>query len=142
MSIIKLAGGSGYGLDIAAENPRAADNVRRVSHKDVVEGNNINTQHDSNNAAQANERADSQAVRADSRDMFEALMEELRQDLNMEERQVDFSYNNDLRQMVVTVKDKNNGNVVRQIPEEYVMKMIEKFQISGRIEGLLINDKV
>ena len=44
--------------------------------------------------------------------------------------------------MVVTVKDINNDNVVRQIPEEYVLKMIEKFQISGRIEGLLINDKV
>lgn len=142
MSMIKLAGGSGYGLDVSAENPKAADNVRRVSHKDVVAGGNVQFQHDPNSAAQMNGSENYESPKADTKDMFEALMEELRQDLNMEERQVEFSYNQDLRQMVVTVTDKNNGSVVRQIPEEYVLKMVEKFQISGRIEGLLINDKV
>lgn len=140
MSMIKLAGGSGYGLDIAAENSnRAVDNVRKVSHKDAVEGNGVNSQ----NAGQVvNGNNNSESANADNKDMFEAIMEELRKDLNTEGRQVDFSYNQDLRQMVVTVKNTNNDNVVRQIPEEYVLKMIEKFQISGRIEGLLINDKV
>jgi len=135
MSMIKLAGGSGYGLDVAAENQtKAVDNVRKVSHKNVVEGNSVSPQNtDQNN---------SESAKAGSKDMFEAIMEELRQDLNTEGRQVDFSYNQDIRQMVVTVKDTNNDSVVRQIPEEYVLKMIEKFQISGRIEGLLINDKV
>lgn len=40
MSIIRIAGGSGPGLDIAAENPRAAENVHKVSNKDSADGNN------------------------------------------------------------------------------------------------------
>lgn len=37
-------------------------------------------------------------------------------------------FDQDLRQMVVKVTDKNNGSVVRQIPEEYVLRMIENFR--------------
>lgn len=135
MSMIKLAGGSGYGLDIAAENTKAADNTRKVSHKDTSDGLNNHVQQ------QQHDAVNSEASKVD-KDVFEAIMEELKQELKMEERQVDFSFNPDIRQMVVTVTDRNSGEVIRKIPEEYVLKMFEKFQISGRIEGLLINDKV
>lgn len=143
MSIIRIAGGSGPGLDIAAENPRAAENVRRVSNKDSADGNNIHVLPDFRNQGQVNaNNVSSGQSREDENDLFESVMEELRQELKMDERQVEFSFDQDLRQMVVKVTDKNNGSVVRQIPEEYVLRMIEKFQISGKIEGLLINDKV
>lgn len=135
MSMIKLAGGSGYGLDIVAENSKAADSIRKVSHKNTSDGLSNHAQqqqHDAGNSAEVSKA---------ERDMFEAIMEELKQELKMDERQVDFSYNTDIRQMVVTVTDRNSGEVIRKIPEEYVLKMFEKFQISGRIEGLLINDK-
>lgn len=142
MSTIKIAGGSGMGLDIAVEPTRSGDGVRKVSHKETADNNHMQANQPANSLANADVGAGSEASKEDEKKLFEAIVEEIRQEVKMDERQVEFSFNPDIRQLMVTVTDKNNGSVVRQIPEEYVLKMIEKFQISGRIEGLLINDKV
>ena len=146
MSMIRIAGGSGIGPEIATENPKTFENSRRVSQKDSADENNVlvlpdNRTQEKKGFGIENNSSD-KSTQAEEKEMFDSVMEELRQELDREETKVDFSYNQDLRQMVVTVTDKNNGSVVRQIPEEYVLKIMEKFQVSGTIEGLLINDKV
>lgn len=145
MSMIRIAGGSGMGLDIASENPKTFENNRRVSQKDSADGNNILVLSDNRTQGKSgigiDNNSSGKSTQAEEKEMFDSVMEELRQELDREETKVEFSYNQDLRQMVVTVTDKNKGSVVRQIPEEYVLKIMEKFQVSGTIEGLLINDK-
>lgn len=137
MSIIKLAGGSGIGFDMTVDPPRSGDSVRKVSQKEIFD---VNRQVDQHEKTQGN--IDAESSKEEDKKLFEAVIDEIRQELKVDERQVEFSYNPEIRQMMVTVTDKNSGSVIRQIPEEYVLKIIEKFQISGKIEGLLINDKV
>lgn len=137
MSIIKLAGGSGIGFDMAVDPPRSGDSVRKVSPKEIFDGNRPVDQHEKPHA-----NIDAESSKEEDKKLFEAIIDEIRQELKVDERQVEFSYKPDVREMVVTVKDKTSGNIIRQIPEEYVLKIMEKFQISGKIEGLLINDKV
>ncbi len=75
-------------------------------------------------------------------DLLEEILENIYAELNTSDQEIAFSYNNDIKQMLVTVTNKGNGKVIRQIPADYVVRIMEKFHASGKIEGLLLKEKV
>ena len=58
-------------------------------------------------------------------------------------RDLQFTINEDIGRVVVTVVDRTTGDVIRQIPQEEVVRLAERLaeQGSDQASGLLINTK-
>jgi len=71
--------------------------------------------------------------------MLEELVKELEKKLSMLNTQLKISIDKDTDMVVVKVIDKETKKVIRQIPPEYVLKIVKYLD---EIAGLLYNNKV
>ena len=71
--------------------------------------------------------------------MLEELVKELEKKLSMLNTQLKISIDKDTNMVVVKVIDKETKKIIRQIPPEYVLKIVKYLD---EITGLLYNNKV
>lgn len=67
-----------------------------------------------------------------NKDELKQKLVELSQDLNREMKRINtdinFSYNDDLHGLIVTVKDGGSGKVIREIPSEEAIELMKKMR--------------
>ncbi|QPG04964.1 flagellar protein FlaG [Salinimonas marina] len=77
---------------------------------------------------------------------IDVAVEEIESFLQIQNRNLAFSVDEETKRSVVTVKDSASGDVIRQIPSEEVLRLAERIkdlqQDIGSSVGVLINNKV
>ncbi|MBF0397958.1 MAG: flagellar protein FlaG [Desulfobacterales bacterium] len=73
----------------------------------------------------------------ESKDKVKSALDELNNKLK--EYDVSFSYNDDAEQMVVNIKSKKTGDVIRTVPPDFILKMNENFKNMGKVEGMILS---
>ncbi|WP_218310850.1 flagellar protein FlaG [Alteromonas antoniana] len=77
---------------------------------------------------------------------IELAVQEVQAFLQVQNRNLAFSVDEDTQRSVVTVKDSESGDVIRQIPSEEVLKLAERIKSLqediGSSVGVLVNNKV
>lgn len=67
------------------------------------------------------------------------LVKKLNEELSKHEKNLEFSFDDDIKQMVITIKRKDNGEVVRTIPTEEAIEMAKQ---TKEMAGILIDKNV
>jgi len=77
---------------------------------------------------------------------IELAVQEVQAFLQVQNRNLAFSIDEDTQRSVVTVKDSESGDVIRQIPSEEVLKLAERIKSLqediGSSVGVLVNNRV
>lgn len=93
----------------------------------------------------AQENADNQNREGRAEDI-ELAVQEVQAFLQVQNRNLAFSIDEDTQRSVVTVKDSESGDVIRQIPSEEVLKLAERIKSLqediGTSVGVLVNNRV
>jgi|GEM_PF-5468411 flagellar protein FlaG len=79
---------------------------------------------------------------AEDKDTLEEVLNFINSDLNRNNTKVEFSFNDKISQMMVQVKDKKSGEVIRSLPPEHLVKLMEKFREDGSLEGVILSKQV
>ncbi|MEW9797591.1 flagellar protein FlaG [Alteromonas sp. CYL-A6] len=100
----------------------------------------------SQNTVQVSEQQADTENREDRSVQLNEAVKEVEAFLQAQNRNLAFTIDEDTNRSVVTVKDGESGDVIRQIPSEEVLKLAERIQelqqdIGNRV-GVLINNKV
>ena len=116
------------------------------SRKSVVETNKSNTINDNQKLSQASEqKADISEVERSGVQLEEAVAK-VESFLKVQNRDLAFTIDEDTNRSVVTVKDSQSGDVIRQIPSEEVLKLADRIQELqqdvGNSVGVFINNQV
>ncbi|CEA06034.1 flagellar protein FlaG protein [Pseudomonas saudimassiliensis] len=74
-----------------------------------------------------------------SREELEVTVAELNETFRAADRDISFSLDDDSGRIVVTVADRETGNVIRQIPSEEALALSEKL---SEVSGLLLKTEV
>nr|WP_104741209.1 FlaG family protein [Helicobacter suis] len=69
---------------------------------------------------------------------LQKLSKELNEEMRRIRSDLTFSYNEEIRSLVVTIKDSNGGKIIRQIPSQEVIKLAEKMH---DIVGIIFDKK-
>lgn len=89
--------------------------------------------------------ADNQSREEQAEDI-ELAVQEVQAFLQVQNRNLAFSIDEDTQRSVVTVKDSESGDVIRQIPSEEVLKLAERIKSLqediGSSVGVLVNNRV
>lgn len=72
--------------------------------------------------------ADNDRQREESEQGIEAAIEEIREFANIQNRQLDFSIDEDSQRRVIRVLDAESGDVIRQIPTDEVLQLAERIK--------------
>ena len=72
--------------------------------------------------------ADKDKQRENSDQGIEAAIEEIREFANLQNRQLDFSVDEDSQRRVIRVLDAETGDMIRQIPSDEVLKLAERIK--------------
>lgn len=120
------------------ESP-AATEPANDSLKNVVENNRAqDLQVDQKNADNQNREGQAEDI--------ELAVQEVQAFLQVQNRNLAFSIDEDTKRSVVTVKDSESGDVIRQIPSEEVLKLAERIKSLqediGSSVGVLVNNRV
>jgi len=75
----------------------------------------------------------------EDKDTLEEVLKFINSDLENKNTKVEFSYNDRISQMMVQVKDKVTGEVIRSLPPEHLVKLMEKFREDGSLEGVILS---
>jgi flagellar protein FlaG len=75
----------------------------------------------------------------EDKDTLEEVLKFINSDLENQNTKVEFSYNDKISQMMVQVKDKVSGEVIRSLPPEHLVKLMEKFREDGSLEGVILS---
>ncbi|MDO6568455.1 flagellar protein FlaG [Alteromonas sp. 1_MG-2023] len=117
---------------------------------DNTQGSNSNTPLQQNQAGQiisqeTDSAADTDTSSPDQRQLAEALSE-VESFLQVQNRNLAFSIDEETERSVVTVKDSQSGDVIRQIPSEEVLAIAERIQDLqqdvGDSIGLFVNNRI
>ncbi|MGM0419154.1 MAG: flagellar protein FlaG [Thermodesulfobacteriota bacterium] len=79
---------------------------------------------------------------AEDKGTLEEVLNFINSDLNTNNTKVEFSFNDKISQMMVQVKDKLSGEVIRSLPPEHLVKLMEKFREDGSLEGVILSKQV
>lgn len=79
---------------------------------------------------------------AEDKGTLEEVLNFINSDLNRNNTKVEFSFNDKISQMMVQVKDKLSGEVIRSLPPEHLVKLMEKFREDGSLEGVILSKQV
>ncbi|GAB3030406.1 flagellar protein FlaG [Bowmanella dokdonensis] len=92
------------------------------------------------------EEAKAKAQSADKESSVESAIEEIRDFVQTQRRDLNFSYDEGSRRSVIKVTDAESGDVIRQIPSEEVLKLAERIRNLqsevGAAVGVLFNKSV
>ncbi len=144
MEIINTQSGQNFAATPAEKVP-----VRIDSLKPVEASNNLSEAAAENNRAKDlqvdRENADNQNRERQAEDI-ELAVQEVQAFLQVQNRNLAFSIDESTQRSVVTVKDSESGDVIRQIPSEEVLKLAERIKSLqediGSSVGVLVNNKV
>lgn len=75
----------------------------------------------------------------EARQRVEEVVHRLNEELKKNGRNLNFSVDQAVNRVVITVKNSHTGEVVRQIPDEAVMRVAHSIH---DLKGLLLNEKV
>lgn len=75
----------------------------------------------------------------EDKDTLEEVLKFINSDLENKNTKIEFSYNDAISQMMVQVKDKITGEVIRSLPPEHLVKLMEKFREDGTLEGVILS---
>lgn len=99
-----------------------------------------------NSAQVEQEMADNQNNGGSQERDVEQAVEEVQSFLQVQNRNLAFSIDEDTRRSVVTVKDTESGDVIRQIPSDEVLRLAERIkelqEDVGSSVGVLLNNQV
>ncbi len=102
-------------------------------------------QNDVINTQVRQENADNQSSERQDRDI-ELAVQEVQSFLQVQNRNLDFSFDENSNRSVVTVKDSSSGDVIRQIPSDEVLRLAERIQDLqqdiGSSVGVFVNRQV
>lgn len=105
-------------------------------------GANVDEQ---NNAQASGQQADNKNVERNGAQLDEAVAK-VESFLKVQNRDLAFTIDEETNRSVVTVKDSQSGDVIRQIPSEEVLKLAERIQELqqdvGNSVGVFINNQV
>ena len=105
-------------------------------------GTNVDEQ---NNAQASSQQADNTEVERNGAQLDEAVAK-VESFLKVQNRDLAFTIDEKTNRSVVTVKDSQSGDVIRQIPSEEVLKLAERIQELqqdvGNSVGVFINNQV
>ncbi|WP_255438881.1 flagellar protein FlaG [Aestuariibacter sp. GS-14] len=144
---------SQIGQNFAGINSNSANEVkneRSLSQTRIEENlNQRNLEKNSTPSAediQANsDSADNFQREGRSQDL-DVAVQEIQSFLQVQNRNLAFSIDDDTKRSVVTVKDSSSGDVIRQIPSDEVLRLAERIkdlqQDIGSSVGVLLNNKV
>ena len=79
---------------------------------------------------------------AEDKDTLEEVLKYINSDLQAMNTKVEFSYNDKINQMMVQVTDKNTGEVIRSLPPEHLVKLMEKFREDGTLDGVFLSKQI
>lgn len=85
------------------------------------------------------EKAHIQYDAAQQRQQLAEAIDRLNDQAQQTQRNLHFSLSEELNRFVITVKNKQSGEVVRQIPDEVVLKIAQNIE---QVKGLLWNESV
>lgn len=92
------------------------------------------------------EEAKAKTQSADKESSVESAIEEIRDFVQTQRRDLNFSYDEGSRRSVIKVTDAESGDVIRQIPSEEVLKLAERIRNLqsevGAAVGVLFNKSV
>lgn len=74
--------------------------------------------------------------------VLEEVLKFINSDLESNNTKVEFSFNEKINQMMVQVTDKNTGEVIRSLPPEHLVKLMERFRTNGTLEGIILSDQI
>ena len=102
-------------------------------------------QNDVINTQVRQQNADNQSSERQDRDI-ELAVQEVQSFLQVQNRNLDFSFDENSNRSVVTVKDSSSGDVIRQIPSDEVLRLAERIQDLqqdiGSSVGVFVNRQV
>ena len=105
-------------------------------------GTNVDEQ---NNAQASGQQADNKNVERNGAQL-DAAVAKVESFLKVQNRDLAFTIDEETNRSVVTVKDSQSGDVIRQIPSEEVLKLAERIQELqqdvGNSVGVFINNQV
>lgn len=119
---------------------------REQSRRTAIETSRSNSISDNQKLSQASEQeADISEVEGSGVQLEEAVAK-VESFLKVQNRDLAFTIDEDTNRSVVTVKDSQSGDVIRQIPSEEVLKLAERIQELqqdvGNSVGVFINNQV
>lgn len=120
-----------------------ADNGDTTQRTNVVANNRVTT---SENSVQASQEQVDNLDRERVNERLDSAVQEVESFLNGQNRNLTFSIDDETKRSIVTVKDSQSGDVIRQIPSEEVLKLAERIQELqqdvGSSVGVFINNEV
>lgn len=120
------------------EVPTAAESANDNTSVQVEKSRANDVQVDQQNADNQNREGRAEDI--------ELAVQEVQAFLQVQNRNLAFSIDEDTQRSVVTVKDSESGDVIRQIPSEEVLKLAERIKSLqediGSSVGVLVNNKV
>lgn len=123
-----------------SENADKSDNSQGVN---VVSNNDVIT---SENSVQASQNQVDNLDRERVKERLDSAVQEVESFLKGQNRNLTFSIDDETKRSIVTVKDSQSGDVIRQIPSEEVLKLAERIQELqqdvGSSVGVFINNEV
>ncbi|AYA63653.1 flagellar protein FlaG [Alteromonas sp. RKMC-009] len=100
----------------------------------------------SRNAQGVTDAADIVSIEGQAQQDIEVAAREVEAFLQVQNRNLAFSVDENTNRSVVTVKDSESGDVIRQIPSDEVLKLAERIKTLqedvGSSVGVLVNNKV
>ncbi|MFS1702331.1 flagellar protein FlaG [Alteromonas sp. AMM-1] len=144
---------SQIGQNFAGINSNSANEVkneRSLSQTRIEENlNQRNLEKNSTPSAediQANSDSADNFQREGRSQELDVAVQEIQSFLQVQNRNLAFSIDDDTKRSVVTVKDSSSGAVIRQIPSDEVLRLAERIkdlqQDIGSSVGVLLNNKV
>lgn len=144
---------SQIGQNFAGINSNSANEVkneRSLSQTRIEENlNQRNLEKNSTPSAediQANSDSADNFQREGRSQELDVAVQEIQSFLQVQNRNLAFSIDDDTKRSVVTVKDSSSGDVIRQIPSDEVLRLAERIkdlqQDIGSSVGVLLNNKV
>lgn len=78
----------------------------------------------------------------EDKETLEEVLKFINSDLVHQNTLIEFSFNETINQMMVQVKDRVTGEVIRGLPPEHLVKLMEKFRVNGSLEGVILSKEV
>ena len=154
MDIVNTPADLGYanGANVASAVNRDLQQVNSRTVADVANANkersseNQESNQDSLDLSKVNANTVDTMAREEQSQAIEVAVKEVESFLQVQNRNLSFSIDDNTDRSVVTVKDSSSGDVIRQIPSEEVLQLAERIKSLqediGSSVGVFINNKV
>ena len=134
-----------FGQNVAQSNTlqtsteRVAQEQDAVVARDVVQNTTVETQENS-------PQADSQESRGGGNGELEQAVQDVQDFVQSQARNLAFDIDDSTNRSIVTVRDSESGDVIRQIPSDEVLRLAERIQSLqediGASVGVFVNRQV